>query len=133
MRIGKVNCYSDLLIHQANPASIGVVSSDISFPYRHNPASSLKISRAPRPAHSTPGQSLSFSANSTARWVGTEIYQRHKTLSPSQYECACFGCYQNLIILTGKLCWVNSTLLWNQFAYHFTTGRKLEKKRSATN
>lgn len=31
------------------PASIGVVSSSRSFPYRHIPASRRRLSRAPRP------------------------------------------------------------------------------------
>lgn len=60
-------------IHQTNPASTGEISSDISFPYKHNPASVLSISRDPRPASFTSSFIISFSHSSTALEDGTEI------------------------------------------------------------
>ncbi len=40
-------------MHQASPASIGVIDSVMSLPYKHNPASKRRISRAPKPASIT--------------------------------------------------------------------------------
>jgi hypothetical protein len=59
-------------ITQERPASMGVVLSSRSFPYRHIPASSRSESRAPRPASWTGGRRSTDARKAT--WAGgTEI------------------------------------------------------------
>ena len=53
------------------PMDVVVVS--MSWPYRHNPASSRRVSRAPRPAGFTSGCASSARASCSACEAGTEI------------------------------------------------------------
>mmetsp|Transcript_14061 Transcript_14061/g.30454 ORF Transcript_14061/g.30454 Transcript_14061/m.30454 type:complete len:324 (-) Transcript_14061:176-1147(-) len=59
--------------HQARPASMGVMSSLRSLPYRHRPASRRRLSRAPRPASLTALLLTRASASCTAWVLGTLI------------------------------------------------------------
>lgn len=60
------------IVH-VNPASIGVVVSSRSCPYRHRPASRRKLSRGPSPAISTAGSRSKASVMATTSEVGIEI------------------------------------------------------------
>mmetsp|Transcript_61436 Transcript_61436/g.139075 ORF Transcript_61436/g.139075 Transcript_61436/m.139075 type:complete len:226 (-) Transcript_61436:448-1125(-) len=59
------------MVHVKLP-SIGVVVSSKSLPYRHNPASSRRESRAPRPAGLTEASARMASASLAASALGTE-------------------------------------------------------------
>ena len=59
---------------QSSAASTGVVSSSISFPYKHNPASNRKVSRAPKPASLTSSTPSKESATCKIFSDGMEIY-----------------------------------------------------------
>ncbi len=65
------------LMHHASPASMGVVSCDMSLPYKHSPASKRSTSLAPKPAILTAPSCTdsSFSVNVTTSGVGTETWQ----------------------------------------------------------
>lgn len=71
----------NVLMHQARPASMGVVSSEMSLPYRQSPASSLKMSLAPSPASRTPSSANSLSVSSTTRSVDTEICTHRREMN----------------------------------------------------
>lgn len=62
-------------MHQDNPASTGDISSDNSLPYKHNPASSLRTSLAPKPARFSngPAADINLSANSITCLEQTDI------------------------------------------------------------
>ena len=64
------------MVH-ASVASMGVVVSSMSFPYRQSPASSLRLSLAPRPAIRTSVslESSKLSAMKTTLSTGIEIWK----------------------------------------------------------
>ncbi len=75
----KLFYYSNYIpMHHARPASIGVVFSSISLPYKHNPASSLRVSRAPKPASFIWSLCSNRSDSSTALSEGSEICNKNK-------------------------------------------------------
>ena len=65
-------------MHHVRPASTGVVFSSMSLPYKHNPASSLRVSRAPKPASLTLSLCSNRSVSSTALSEGREICNKNK-------------------------------------------------------
>ena len=62
-------------ITQPKPASMGVVVSSRSEPYKHMPASNLKLSRAPKPVSCTLSGLLSSCATSKVWSGGMEIWE----------------------------------------------------------
>ena len=66
-------------MHHASPASIGLVFSSISLPYKHSPASSLRVSRAPKPASLTWSFRSNSSVSSTAFSDATEICNKNNS------------------------------------------------------
>ena len=69
---------------QDSPASTGVVVSSMSLPYRHNPASRRRESRAPNPAGLTSGSSRSRRARRSASSAGTEISNPSSPVYPER-------------------------------------------------
>ncbi len=71
-------------MHHASPDSTGEISSEISWPYKHSPASVLRISLHPKPASSTVEYFNIFSHNSVTLEESTEICSE----KPSFYTTA---------------------------------------------
>lgn len=73
-------------IVQLSAASIGEVDSSMSCPYKHNPASSLKLSLAPKPAGRTVwfDEVINKSANAAALSFGTEISNPSSPVYPQR-------------------------------------------------